>query len=244
MRFITLAQPPESSSLIIWTVTLLICSFQIQGDENDPDQQSDSEEGSTKGEPQVTQIKTDFQAGALQPGLVLCGATSVWFLPFCFYSLFWSFLMSHLMKSRPKQDFDIHFSAPVQLWFPPPPSNLSFSPFCSLWIFIFSLPPRFHLLVIVWLLGRPCKPKVTSAIDQWVFKTCRRTKEVSVTGVRARTWMRVFSNLKWDLRGTETLFDLQFVLFCANKVTVNKNFNQRRPKWTSSSPWNRNRNYE
>lgn len=27
-----------------------------KGDENDPDQQSDSEEGSTKGEPQVTHL--------------------------------------------------------------------------------------------------------------------------------------------------------------------------------------------
>lgn len=30
--------------------------YYFQGDENDPDQQSDSEDGSTKGEPQVTPL--------------------------------------------------------------------------------------------------------------------------------------------------------------------------------------------
>lgn len=30
--------------------------FKFQGDENDPDQQSDSEEGNAKGEPQVTRV--------------------------------------------------------------------------------------------------------------------------------------------------------------------------------------------
>lgn len=64
----------KRSSLIIISVT---CNsslyFQPQGDENDPDQQSDSEEGSIKGEPQVTRHtlkkkkKKSIKAEALRP---------------------------------------------------------------------------------------------------------------------------------------------------------------------------------
>lgn len=38
---------------------MILFFFYFKGDENDPEQQSDSEEGSTKGEPQVTDIKAE-----------------------------------------------------------------------------------------------------------------------------------------------------------------------------------------
>lgn len=68
--------------------------YYFQGDENDPDQQSDSEDGSTKGEPQVTPLIE----------LIVCVWPPFWFLSFCIYSV----LISWSQGRASPVVFDIH----------------------------------------------------------------------------------------------------------------------------------------
>lgn len=101
-----------------------MCDFWFQGDENEPEQQSDTEEGGTKGEPQVT---THTRKTRLEPvsqikplSLIL---QSVWFA--ILFSSLVPFVSCHQGHGSPRLWFSLFLLSKAPL--SSPPTSISFS---------------------------------------------------------------------------------------------------------------------
>lgn len=108
---------------------IYLFSFLFQGDENDPDQQSDSEEGSTKGEPQVIQHAHIFH-------IHTCSLASLW--PLLDSDFLFQSLVPHdvqwRLKLSPLPCMAMISSPPTKLYFHPR-RTCSLSPSISWWLY-------------------------------------------------------------------------------------------------------------